>query len=138
MTAVTKIRGTKGATTPPREFAARIRSTNDWRATTLARLREIIREADPDVIEELKWKKPSNPVGDPVWSHDGIVCVGNTLKNSVRLTFPDGARIPDPMKQFNSRLDSRSIRAIDYFQGVTPDAPALKSIVRVAIRLNQE
>lgn len=124
--------------TSPAEFEARIRATADWRASTLAQLRAIIRRADPTVIEELKWKKPSNPSGDPVWSHDGIVCVGNTLKASVRLTFPDGARIADPKKLFNSRLDSKAVRAIDVFEGKSVDPAALGAIVRAAIKLNAE
>lgn len=118
------------------EFEARIRSTGDWRAVTLGRLREFIKKADPEVVEELKWRKPSNPGGDPVWSHDGIVCVGNTLKLSVRLTFPKGRSLSDPKGLFNSRLDSSSVRAIDYFEGVAVDGPGLKAIVRGAVRLN--
>lgn len=123
--------------TPPAEFEARIRATADWRARTLAELRDVIRTADPAVIEELKWKKPSNPSGEPVWSHDGILCVGNTLKASVRLSFPDGARIADPKKLFNSRLDSNSVRAIDVFEGESIDPAALRAIIRAAIKLNR-
>lgn len=123
--------------TTAREFEARIASTRDWRSETLRRLREVIRSADPEIVEELKWKKPSNPAGDPVWSHDGIVCVGNTLKRSVRLTFPDGAAIADPTRLFNSRLDSRTVRAIDVFEGVAVDRAALAEIVRAAVKLNR-
>lgn len=126
------------SSTSPAEFEARIRSTADWRATTLAQLREVIRQADPEVIEELKWKKPSNPAGDPVWSHNGMICVGNTLKASVRLTFVDGARIPDPKKLFNTRLDSKSVRGVDVFEGEAIDRAALTAIVRTAVRLNAE
>lgn len=131
-------RRTSNAGTSPAEFEARIRATADWRAKTLAQLRDVIRKADPAVIEELKWKKPSNPSGEPVWSHDGILCVGNTLKASVRLTFVDGARIPDPKQLFNSRLDSKWVRAIDVFEGQAIDAAALRAIVRAAIKLNAE
>lgn len=119
-----------------RLFEARIRRTNDWRSETLARLRALIRRADPEVVEELKWKKPSNPEGEPVWSHAGILCIGNTLKRSVRLTFPKGAAILDPKQLFNARLDSRTARAIDVFEGESIDAAALIEIVRRAVEGN--
>ncbi len=122
--------------TPPKQFEARLRRTQDWRAETFARLRALIVRADPEIVEELKWKKPSNPEGDPVWSHDGIVCVGNDLKNSVRLTFAQGAEIRDPTGLFNSRLDSKSVRALDVFEGDAVDDRALIAIVREAVRLN--
>lgn len=125
------------STTSPEEFEARINATGDWRSRTLAQLRAVIRRADPDVTEELKWKKPSNPTGEPVWSHGGILCVGNTLKSSVRLTFPAGVEMKDPKKLFNSRLDSKTVRAIDVFEGATVDEAALMAIVRQAVRLNR-
>lgn len=88
-------------------------------------------------MEEVKWRKPSNPAGVPVWSHDGIVCIGNVLKASVRLTFPQGARVRDPQKLFNSRLESRTVRAIDVPQGASVDEAGLTAIVRAAVRLNE-
>lgn len=109
---------------------------DDWREFTLARLRTLILQTDPDMIEEMKWKKPSNPDGVPVWSHSGIVCVGNVLKRAVRLTFPDGARIEDPRKLFNTRLDSRTVRAVDFFEGAQVDEVALNAVLRQAIRIN--
>lgn len=109
---------------------------DDWRDPVLARLRDVIQRADPEMIEEVKWRKPSNPDGVPVWSHDGIVCVGNILKNAVRLTFPDGARIPDPQGLFNTRLDSRTVRAIDVHRGEPVRVTPLRAIVRHAVRLN--
>jgi hypothetical protein len=88
------------------------------------------------MVEEVKWKKPSNPAGVPVWSHDGIVCIGDALKNSVRLTFPKGALITDPKKLFNSRLDSKTNRAIDVSEGEPVDDAALAALIRDAVRLN--
>ncbi len=88
------------------------------------------------MVEEVKWRKPSNPEGVPVWSHDGIVCIGNTLKKAVRLTFPKGAQIKDPKKLFNTRLDSRTVRAIDFRQGERVDGAALRAIVLEAVGLN--
>ena len=113
-----------------------IRGTPDWRGETLAKLRASIRRAYPAIVEEVKWRKPSNPDGVPVWSHEGIVCIGNVLKSAVRLTFPQGARIKDPKKLFNTRLDSRTVRAIDVFRGESLDQAALKAIVLQAVRLN--
>ena len=93
-----------------------IADTDDWRGATLAKLRKIIHDLDPEVTEELKWRRPSNPMGAPVWEHNGIVCVGNILKERVRLTFFAGARLSDPHKLFNTRLDSRTARAIDFYE----------------------
>lgn len=92
--------------------------------------------ADPSAIEEVKWRKPSNPEGVPVWSHDGMICVGNTLKNAVRLTFPKGALIQDPTKLFNTRLDSESVRAVDFHEGEEIDGAALRAIILRAVELN--
>src|SRR5580658_10670290 len=89
-----------------------VKMPGDWRGETLARLRALVKKADPDIVEEVKWKKPSRPEGVPVWSHDGIVCIGEMLKNAVRLTFPKGAQDEDTKKLFNARLDSKSVRAI--------------------------
>lgn len=103
---------------------------------TLSRLRELIRSTDPAAVEVVKWRRPSNPDGAPVWSHDGMICVGNVLKSAVRLTFPRGAQIPDPKNVFNTRLDSRTVRAVDFFEGDPVDEAALRAILRNAIALN--
>ncbi len=99
-------------------------------------LRVLIKEADPGVVEEVKWKKPSNPMGVPVWSHDGILCVGDILKNAVRLTFPKGAQMKDPHKLFNTRLESKTVRAIDFHEGDTVNEEALKALILEAVGLN--
>ena len=108
----------------------------DWRDMKLSALRKIILGADPDIIEEVKWRKSSNPEGVPVWSHNGIVCIGNILKNSVRLTFPKGAAVTDLHGLFNSRLDSKTVRAIDFFQNDSIDSVGLESIIKQAVKLN--
>ncbi|HSB89717.1 MAG TPA: DUF1801 domain-containing protein [Anaerolineales bacterium] len=113
-----------------------IAKTSDWRGATLANLRKIVRIADPEMIEEVKWRRPSSPMGAPVWDHNGIVCIGNVLKERVRLTFPAGARLPDPHKLFNARLDSANVRAIDVFEGEKPNEAALKAIIRSAVKYN--
>jgi hypothetical protein len=113
-----------------------IQTSGDWRGSTLSHLRDVIKQADPDVLEEVKWKKPSRPEGVPVWSHNGILCVGDTLKNAVRLTFPKGAGINDPTRLFNTRLESKTTRAVDFREGDTVDEAALMSLVLEAVRLN--
>jgi hypothetical protein len=113
-----------------------IAKAGDWRGTTLAHLRAIIKEADPSVVEEVKWKKPSKPEGVPVWSHEGILCVADTLKSAVRLTFPNGARLQDPKKLFNTRLESKAVRAIDFHRDDTLDAATLKALILEAVQLN--
>jgi hypothetical protein len=107
-----------------------------WRGTTLSQLRAIVRQADPAVVEEVKWKKPSRPEGVPVWSHDGIICVADLLKRAVRLTFPKGARMEDPNRLFNTRLESKTVRAIDFIEDGTIDESALASLVAQAVKLN--
>ncbi len=114
-----------------------ISKPGDWRGETLAHLRALIKEADPTVVEDVKWKKPSKPEGVPVWSHDGMICVADTLKRAVRLTFPKGAQLPDPQQLFNARLDSSAVRAIDVHEGDTVDAAALRALVLDAVGLNQ-
>src|SRR2546426_11302553 len=99
------------------EIDAIISKSDDWRGETLSQLRGIVLGAGPAVVEEVKWKKPSKPEGVPVWSANGIVCIGEMLKNAVRLTFPKGARLEDPKKVFNARLDSGSVRAVDFREG---------------------
>ena len=113
-----------------------IAKTPDWRGATLAKLRRIIHEADPEVIEQLKWRRPSSPMGAPVWEHNGIVCVGSILKESVRLTLPAGASLPDPRKLFNARLESNKVRAIDVFEGERPNETALKALIRSGVKYN--
>ncbi len=113
-----------------------IQEPGDWRGKKLAQLRAVIQKADPAVVEEVKWKKPSRPSGVPVWSHDGIICVADTLKNAVRLTFPKGAQVKDPQKLFNTRLDSKTVRAIDFHEGDTVDEAALTALILDAVGLN--
>jgi hypothetical protein len=121
---------------PSQQIDAIIKETDDWRGRKLAQLRAVIKKADSAVVEEVKWKKPSRPEGVPVWSHAGIICVADTLKNAVRLTFPKGAQLKDPKKIFNTRLDSKTVRAIDFHEGDTVDEAALKALIRDAVRLN--
>jgi len=114
-----------------------IKEPGDWRGEKLSQLRAIIRKADPAVVEEVKWKMPSKPLGSPIWSHDGIVCVADTLKNAVRLTFPRGAQIRDSKKLFNTRLDSKTVRAIDFFEEKNIDENALKELILIAVDHNK-
>ena len=102
----------------------------------MSQLRALITKADSAVIEEVKWKKPSNPMGVPVWSHDGIICIGEALKNAVRLTFPKGAQMKDPKKLFNTRLESNTVRAIDFHEGDNLDEGSLEALVLEAVVLN--
>ncbi len=113
-----------------------INEPGDWRSKKLSQLRALIKKADPEVVEEVKWKKPSRPMGVPVWSHDGILCIGEMLKNAVRLTFPKGAQIKDPKKLFNTRLESHTVRAIDLHEDDTMAEAAFKALIRDAVRLN--
>src|SRR5512136_3012039 len=119
-----------------RQIAAIIKEPGDWRGKKLSQLRASIKTADPAVVEEVKWKKPSKPSGVPVWSHDGIICVADTLKNAVRLTFPKGAQLKDPKKLFNTRLDSKTVRAIDFREGEAIDEAALEALILEAVRVN--
>jgi hypothetical protein len=109
----------------------------DWREETLSRVRALIKEADPDVVEEAKWKKASQPDGVPVWSHDGMICTGETYKAAVKLTFAKGASLEDPSGLFNSSLEGKTRRAIDIGEGETIDEDAFKELIRAAVRLNQ-
>ncbi len=119
------------------QIDAIIKKTVGWRGDRLRELRALILAADPGIVEEVKWKKPSRPEGVAVWSHDGIVCIGETLKNAVRLTFPKGAFLKDPKKLFNARLDSKSVRAIDFHDSDAVNAAALKALIVEAARLNR-
>ena len=112
------------------------KAPGDWRGKKLSQLRALIQKAYPAVVEEVKWKKPSRPMGVPVWSHDGILCVADTLKNAVRLTFPKGAQMKDPKKLFNTRLDSNTVRAIDFHEGEPVNEAAFKALILEAVRLN--
>ena len=113
----------------------KIKELGDWRGKTLAKVREIIHEADPEILEEWKWVKPTNP-GTPVWSHGGIVCTGETYKNVVKMTFAKGAALKDPAGLFNSSLDGNVRRAIDIHEGDKVDEAALKDLIRAAVALN--
>jgi hypothetical protein len=129
-------------TTTPHDMSAAqqiddiIKQSSDWRGEKLAELRAVIQAADQAIVEEVKWKKPSRPEGVPVWSHHGIICVADILKSAVRLTFPKGAQLPDPRTLFNTRLDSKLVRAIDLHHGETVDAAALTQLVLEAVALN--
>jgi hypothetical protein len=119
------------------QIDAIVQKTAGWKGERLGQLRALITDADPGVIEEVKWKKPSRPEGVPVWSHDGIVCVGEALKNAVRLTFPKGAQMKDPKGLFNTRLESKAVRAIDFHEGDAINASALKALIVQGARLNR-
>src|SRR6516162_10300006 len=113
----------------------KIKKLGDWRAKTLAKVRELVHEADPEIVEEWKWVKPTNP-GTPVWSHGGIVCTGETYKNVVKMTFAKGAALKDPSSLFNSSLEGNVRRAIDIHEGDKVDEGALKGLIRAAVALN--
>jgi hypothetical protein len=132
---------------PPRQKAAddasaselidaKIAAVADWRGETLASIRKLIQEADPEVIEEVKWRKPSNPSGVPVWSHAGLLCTGEAYSDKVKLTFAKGASLPDPSGLFNSSLDGNARRAIDIRDGEQIDGKAFKALIRAAVALN--
>lgn len=119
----------------PEQIDRRIAELGDWRGETLIRMRKLIREADPDVAEQWKWAKAGSP-GTPVWSHDGILCTGETYRSVVKLTFAKGAALKDPAKLFNSSLEGNTRRAIDIHEGETVDAAAFKALIRAAVALN--
>ncbi len=116
---------------------AKIASLGDWRGEALARMRQLIKEACPDAVETVKWQKPSNPSGVPVWERSGIICTGETYKDKVKLTFAKGASLLDPSGLFNASLDGNMRRAIDIIEGGTIDAEAFKALVRSAAALNE-
>jgi hypothetical protein len=120
----------EGDAPPSRLIDARIEALNDWRGETLARIRKLIRQADPDVVEEWKWR------GVPVWSHTGMICTGETYKDAVKMTFAKGAALEDPAGLFNSSLDGNTRRAIDFHEGDKIDDAALKALIRAAVTLN--
>ena len=119
-----------------REVDARVHEPSDWRGEMLARIRAVIQQADPDVIEERKWKKPSNPAGVPMWSHDGMICTGETHKSVVKMTFAKGAFLDDPAGLFNSSLEGNLRRAIDFREGDKVNEKALIALIRAAVALN--
>lgn len=121
---------------PSQLLDARIRELDDWRGATLSRIRNLIKQADPEVVEEWKWRKPTNP-GVPVWSHDGLICTGETYKNVVKMTFLRGASLKDPSRLFNSSLEGNARRAIDVHEGEEIDEEAFKALIRAAVALNR-
>ena len=126
-----------GGDSPSHLIDARIAALGDWRGAALARVRKLIKAADPDVVEEVKWRKPSNNMlGVPVWEHDGIICTGETYKSYVKLTFANGAALDDPACLFNSSLEGNVRRAIDIREGDKIDEKAFKALVRAAVALN--
>jgi hypothetical protein len=124
------------STSPSELISQRIADLGDWRGQALARVRKLIKEADPAVVEEWKWVKATNP-GTPVWSHDGIICTGESYKNAVKLTFFHGASLADPKRLFNASLEGNMRRAIDIHEGETVDATAFKALIREAVAFNQ-
>jgi len=117
-------------------ISKRVAELGDWRGKTLSRMRTLIKQADPDIVEEWKWVKPTKP-GTPVWSHDGIICTGESYKSVVKLTFAKGAALKDPARLFNSSLDGNVRRAIDIHEGENVDESAFKTLVRQAVALNK-
>lgn len=126
-----KKKTTTSGRSPSRLIDARIRDLDDWRGKTLARVRALIKQADPAVVEEWKWR------GVPVWSHNGIICTGETYKSAVKLTFAKGAALKDPAQLFNASLDGNTRRAIDLHEGEKVDAAAFKTLIRAAVALNK-
>ena len=132
----TKKSTTTKSGSPARQIDARIKKLGDWRGTTLSRVRSLIKQADPKVVEEVKWAKASSP-GIPVWSHDGIICTGETYKSAVKLTFAKGASLKDPSGLFNSSLGGSTRRAIDIHEGEKLNEGAFKTLIRAAVALNK-
>ena len=126
-----KKNGSQKGESPSQLIDARIKELDDWRGKMLSRLRTLVKEADPEVVEEWKWR------GVPVWSHDGLICTGETYKNVVKMTFAKGAALKDPSRLFNSSLDGNTRRAIDFREGEKIDEEALKTLVRAAVTLNK-
>ena len=127
----------KGGDSPSQRIDARIEELSDWRGETLARIRVLIKQADSEVVEEVKWRKPSNSMaGVPVWSHAGMICTGETYKNVVKMTFAKGASLKDPAGLFNSSLEGNTRRAIDFHEGDKIDEKALQALIHAAVALN--
>jgi hypothetical protein len=125
-----------GGDSPSQLIDARIKELGDWRGELLSRLRALIKQADPEVIEEVKWRKPSNPAGVPVWSHAGIICTGETYKSVVKLTFAKGAALTDPAGLFNSSREGNTRRAIDFQEGDQINEKAFQALICAAVALN--
>jgi len=123
--------GPQNSKSPSQLIDERIKELGDWRGKLLSRLRTLIKEADPEIVEEWKWR------GVPVWSHDGMICTGETYKNAVKMTFAKGAALKDPSRLFNSSLDGNTRRAIDFHEGEKIDEKALKTLIRAAVTLNK-
>jgi len=121
---------------PSQLIDTRIRELDDWRGATLSRIRKLIKQADPEVVEQWKWRKPTNP-GVPVWSHDGMICTGESYKNVVKMTFARGASLKDPSRLFNSSLEGNVRRAIDLHEGENLDEEAFLALIRAAVALNK-
>jgi hypothetical protein len=131
------LKDTEGGDSPSQLIDARIRELGDWRGETLARVRKLIQQADPNVVEQVKWKKPTNAMrGEPVWERAGIICTGEMYKNYVKLTFAKGAALDDPTGLFNASLEGNVRRAIDIREGDKIDASAFKALLRAAVKLN--
>ncbi len=123
--------------TPDQQIDAIIAALGDWRGSTLGAIRALILAADPSIVESVKWAKPSNPAGVPVWECAGIICTGETYKDKVKLTFAKGASLPDPTGLFNASLDGNARRAIDLFEGDAVDAAAFQALIHAAVELNR-
>ena len=119
------------------EIDAQIKELGDWRGDALAKVREVIKRAEPDVVEELKWKKATNPSGVPVWSDDGMICTGEVYKDHVKVTFAKGASLDDPHRLFNASLDGNLRRAIDFYESDKVDDPGFTALVRAAVAMNK-
>ncbi len=132
-----KTDNSKSRESPSPLIDAKIKELGDWRGETLTKIRRLIKQADPEVVEEVKWRKPSAPAGVPVWSHDGLICTGETYKSHVKVTFAKGARLEDPKRLFNSSLDGNARRAIDLHEGDRIDETAFEALVREAVVLNE-
>jgi len=122
---------------PSRLIDARIEGIGGWRGEMLAKIRALILEADPEVVEAIKWRKPSNPSGVPVWEHDGIICTGDAFKDKVKITFGKGALLDDPANVFNASLNGNAMRAVDLYEGDAINAREFKTLIRRAVKLNQ-
>jgi hypothetical protein len=134
---MTKTGNSKSDESPSRLIDAKIRELGDWRGETLSTIRRLIKQADPEVVEEVKWRKPSAPAGVPVWSHDGLICTGETYKSHVKVTFAKGAQLKDPKGVFNSSLDGKARRAIDLHEGDQIEEAAFEALIREAVALNE-
>ncbi len=129
--------GSQSIASASQRIDARIEALGDWRGEVLSRLRALIKQADPEVVEEVKWIKPTNPLGTAVWSHDGLICTGETYKNVVKMTFAKGASLDDPSGLFNASLEGKARRAIDFHEGDKVNEKALKTLIRAAVALNK-